>query len=78
MRMKYKLKHSKGKWRINDNSYIPISDMETDHIKRALFYTRNKVQEWKRRLENARLNIDIFEQKENELKLELQSRGESE
>ncbi|MDC6350734.1 hypothetical protein PP178_04155 [Zeaxanthinibacter sp. PT1] len=71
---KNKYTHSKGKWKCSKNTYMPIEEMEDDHIQKALYYTENRIVHWQEQRDTAEHNFNIFKQKREELLQEAETR----
>jgi len=68
-------KHRKNKWRVSDNTYMNISDMDDDHIQKAIFFSEHKIVNWTKKGAESALNVNIFKQKREELLEEGKNRG---
>lgn len=63
------------KWRIDKNTYIPIKDMEPEHIQKAIYFSENKLKSAKESQKKAEHNFNLFLGLRDSLMTELSDRG---
>lgn len=72
---KAKFSHKAGLWRVSSDQFIKISEMDTEHIQKSIFYSDNRIKKIQAQLNNLKSSFNIFTQKRKELIGELENRG---
>lgn len=62
-------------WKMGTDSYIPISDMDDDHIQKAVYFAENKLRRILQSIESLDVEFGDFSLKRDNLFKEAEKRG---